>query len=272
MAAGKIITNLNASIGSTAAKERLSALSKHVKDIPEFTNMQKQRRAILGLMTFGPPGSEASGARITCLEEFNACLDLFQSQGLSEIDTARIYVNGKQEAFTRSANWKRRGLQIATKVYPREPRTHTAEKIAESLSASLKDLGTDTVDIFYLHAPDRTVPFEETMAAVDALHKAGKFRRLGLSNYASWEVAELWNIANEKNLVKPTVYQAMYNAITRDIETELVPCCRKYGIEIIAYNPVSHRSPNLVHLRSQLTIMNPFQVSGRYLLWKIQIL
>ncbi|KAF4470612.1 Aflatoxin B1 aldehyde member 2 [Fusarium albosuccineum] len=196
-------------------------------------------RVILGLMTFGPPGSEANGGRVTSLDEFKASLDYFQKEGYSEIDTARIYVDGKQEGFTREAGWKERGLKIATKVYPKEPGTHTAAGIRSIFETSLKELGTDSVDIFYLHAPDRAVPFAETLEAVNDLYKEGKFRQLGLSNYASWEVAELWNIANERGYVKPTVYQAMYNAITRDIETELIPCCRKYGINIIVYNPLA---------------------------------
>jgi aflatoxin B1 aldehyde reductase len=79
---------------------------------------------------------------------------------------------------------------------------------------SLKELGADCVDIYYLHAPDHSVPYVETLAAVDALHKEGKFVQFGLSNYAAWEVAEIWNICNERGWVRPTVFQAMYNAIS----------------------------------------------------------
>ena len=79
---------------------------------------------------------------------------------------------------------------------------------------------------------------EETLEACNDLFKEGKFVNLGLSNYAAWEVAEIYNIAKERGWVKPTIYQAMYNAITRDIETELIPCCRKYGIDLVVYNPV----------------------------------
>ncbi|OTB07510.1 hypothetical protein M426DRAFT_71632 [Hypoxylon sp. CI-4A] len=196
-------------------------------------------RVVLGLMTFGPPGTESNGARITSIDEFNASLDYFQKEGYSEVDTARVYVDGKQEAFTREAKWKERGLQIATKVYPTQPGIHSADKLKSTFETSLRELGTDSVDIFYLHAPDRTVPFSETIKAADDLYKEGKFRHLGLSNYAAWEVAEIWNIANERGYVKPTVYQAMYNAITRGIEAELIPSCRKYGIDIIIYNPLA---------------------------------
>ncbi|KAF2196948.1 aflatoxin B1 aldehyde reductase member 2 [Delitschia confertaspora ATCC 74209] len=194
-------------------------------------------RVILGLMTFGP--DESAGARITNFDDYTKCLDYFQGQGYNEIDTARVYVGGKQEAWTRDARWKDRGLTLATKIYPTEPGLHKPDRLKETANTSLKELGTDTVDIYYLHAPDHSVPFEETLEAVNELHKQGKFVQLGLSNFAAWEVAEVYNICKERGWVKPTIYQAMYNAITRSIEPELIPCCRKYGIDIVIYNPLA---------------------------------
>ena len=169
-------------------------------------------RVILGLMTFGP--DESAGARITTLDEYNRILDYLQAQGYNEVDTARTYVNGKQEAFTAEARWKERGLTLATKCYPYEPGTHKAENITESFNKSLSELKTDVVDIFYLHAADRSVPFEETLEAVNKLHKAGKFVQLGLSNYTAFEVAEIVIMCKERGWVRPTIYQGMYNAIS----------------------------------------------------------
>ncbi|KAJ6095192.1 hypothetical protein N7467_002705 [Penicillium canescens] len=194
-------------------------------------------RVILGLMTFGP--DRASGARITSLNEFNKCLDYLQQQGYSEVDTARVYVGGAQEAFTAQAKWKERGLTLATKWYPETPGAHKPNVLRENLELSLRELGTNRVDIFYLHAADRSVPFSETLEAVNELHKEGKFVRLGLSNYTAFEVAEIVVICNERGWVRPTIYQAMYNAITRSIETELVHACRRYGLEIVIYNPLA---------------------------------
>jgi aflatoxin B1 aldehyde reductase len=108
-------------------------------------------RVILGLMTFGPDAS--AGARVTSLSEFNVFLDHFQAAGYNEVDTARSYVGGKQEAFIRDAKWKERGLTIATKLWPRKPGMHNSENLTEHFNTSLKELGTDCVDIFYLHAP-----------------------------------------------------------------------------------------------------------------------
>ena len=68
---------------------------------------------------------------------------------------------------------------------------HQPERLKETANKSLSELGTDCVDIYYLHAPDRSVPFEETLRAVNELHQQGKFVQLGLSNYAAWEVAEV---------------------------------------------------------------------------------
>jgi aflatoxin B1 aldehyde reductase len=96
-----------------------------------------------------------AGARITSLSDYNTFLDQFQAAGYNEIDTARTYVDGKQEAFTRDANWKGRGLTIATKLYPTPPGKHKAEVLTEQFNISLKELGAECVDIFYLHAAVR---------------------------------------------------------------------------------------------------------------------
>ena len=112
-------------------------------------------RVILGLMTFGPDAS--AGARITSPSEFTKYLDHLQAAGYNEIDTARSYVGGKQEAFTREAGWKDRGLTVATKVYPNVPGKHKAEVLTAEFNTSLKELGTDCVDIFYLHAAVRMI-------------------------------------------------------------------------------------------------------------------
>ncbi|KAJ5613397.1 Aflatoxin B1 aldehyde reductase member 2 [Penicillium lagena] len=194
-------------------------------------------RVILGLMSFGP--NETDNTRITSLDEYNRCLDHFQQQGFNEVDTARIYAGGKQEAFTAKANWKERGLTLATKWYPLEPGAHKPAVLRQNFELSLKELNTNQVDIFYLHAPDRSVPFAETLETVNDLHKEGKFVQLGLSNYTAFEVAEVVTLCAQRGWKRPTIYQAMYNAITRNIETELIPACRRYGLDIVIYNPLA---------------------------------
>lgn len=103
-------------------------------------------RIILGLMTFGP--DEKAGARITDLNTYKKALDIFQARGYNELDTARVYVDKKQEAFTREAGWKERGFTLATKIrYPSEPGMNTYQNVIDSMNASLKELGTDCVDV-----------------------------------------------------------------------------------------------------------------------------
>lgn len=176
------------------------------------TNAHSRNRIILGLMTLGPDTTH--GARITSLDEFKASLDLFQRKGYHELDTARLYDAGRQEAFTREAQWKERGLSIASKWYPIAPGTHKPEVLEEKLNESLRELGTDSLDIFYLHGPDRGTPYSETLEAVDKLYRAGKFKQLGLSNFSAFEVAEIVTLCNERGWIRPTIYQAVYNAIS----------------------------------------------------------
>ncbi|KAK0629490.1 NADP-dependent oxidoreductase domain-containing protein [Bombardia bombarda] len=195
-------------------------------------------RIILGLMTFGT--DEATGARVTDINEYKKVLDLFQARGYNEVDTARVYIGGKQETFTREAGWKDRGLTLATKIaYPSGPGDNAPEKVLASIDVSLKELGTDSVDILYLHAADRATPFAETLSAIDKLHKAGKFVRFGISNFTAFEVAEIVLTCKYNGWVRPSVYQGMYNAITRGIEPELIVACRRYGLDIVVYNPLA---------------------------------
>merc|ERR1712225_76070 len=111
--------------------------------------------------------------------------------------------------------------------------------LAEHFNTSLKELGADCVDIFYLHAADRSIPFAETLEAVNKLHKEGKFVQLGLSNFTAFEVAEVVMTCKYNNWVRPTIYQGMYNAITRSLEHELIPACKKYGLDVVVYNPIA---------------------------------
>jgi aflatoxin B1 aldehyde reductase len=116
---------------------------------------------------------------------------------------------------------------LATKHYPFEPGQHTEEKLRAALDTSLAALKTKTVDIFYLHAADRSVgvlvykveanhakvPFQETLAAVNKMHKEGKFVNLGLSNYTAFEVAEVCILCKANGWVRPTIWQGKFCAL-----------------------------------------------------------
>ena len=198
---------------------------------------QKVPRVVLGCATMGPPGTNF--ARVTTIEGTKAMFKALQSHGYTELDTARMYNDGKQEAFTRETGVLNEGFTIATKVYPSEAGMHKPERLRHIFETSLRELGQQSVEIFYLHAPDRSVPFEETLEEINQLHQEGKFKIFGLSNYAAWEVAQIAQICISHQWIRPRIYQGMYNALTRALEEELVPCCRYYGIDILVYNPLA---------------------------------
>jgi aryl-alcohol dehydrogenase-like predicted oxidoreductase len=153
-------------------------------------------RLILGTMTIGPDTDK--GARITSLDTYKECLDYLEKKGYKELDTAAAYVGGLQEGFTREAGFQERGFTIASKVMPLKPRDHGPENLPKAWDISLGKLGIDSTDIFYLHAPDRSLKYEETLETVDRMYREGKFKKLGLSNYTSWEVAEIVGICERR--------------------------------------------------------------------------
>ncbi|OCH95535.1 Aldo/keto reductase [Obba rivulosa] len=190
---------------------------------------------LFGTMIMGEPGR--NGVRNSDLNECQQILDVFFKHGHKELDTARVYAEGTTEQYLAKLDLK--GATIDTKVYPTEPGVHAPERLRAKFEESLKALAPHKIRVFYLHAPDRSVPFEETLREVNKMYNEGLFQVFGLSNYASWEVAEIVGICQANGWVRPKIYQAMYNAVTREMEAELVPCCRKYGIRIVIYNPLA---------------------------------
>jgi aflatoxin B1 aldehyde reductase len=116
---------------------------------------------------------------------------------------------------------------------------HGPEHLREALRRSLISLKTDKVDLWYLHAPDRSTPYETTLREVNNLHREGLFNRFGISNYAAWEVAQIVEICDKNGWIKPTAYQGVYNALHRLVEPELFPALRYYGISFYEFNPLA---------------------------------
>ncbi|KAF9581612.1 hypothetical protein BGW38_001311 [Lunasporangiospora selenospora] len=196
-------------------------------------------KIILGTMTFGLDTTNAatSAVRIRGAENVRPLLESFHSFGHVELDTARIYCNGDTEIVLASLPTDH--FAISTKVWPGGPGAHNAENLRKTFSESREALQHKKVDIFYLHAPDYTTPFEETLKAINDLYREGLFKRFGLSNFASWQVMLIYQICKQNGYVLPTVYQGMYNAITRDVAKELLPCLKSLNIAFYAYNPIA---------------------------------
>ncbi|PPQ63338.1 hypothetical protein CVT24_006711 [Panaeolus cyanescens] len=197
---------------------------------------------VMGAMTFGAPGKE--GARVHDIKDVEEILDAFRAHGHTEIDTARVYASGTSEEYLGQIDLASKGLKIETKLAPRqaptgEKITHDEEGLRKHLQKSLDALNVKTLEMWYLHAPDRTVPYEVTLKVVNDLYKEGYFKRFGISNYASWEVAEIVGICKANGYIQPTAYQGIYNAIHRSVEPELLPCLRKFGISFYEFNPLA---------------------------------
>ncbi|XP_049734063.1 aflatoxin B1 aldehyde reductase member 2-like [Elephas maximus indicus] len=167
----------------------------------------------------------------------------FLERGHTELDTAFMYGDGQSESTLGGLGLGLGGgdrkVKIATKANPWDGKSLKPDSLRSQLETSLKRLQCTQVDLFYLHAPDHSTPVEETLRACHQLHQEGKFVELGLSNYASWEVAEICTLCKNHGWILPTVYQGMYNATTRQVETELFPCLKHFGLRFYAYNPLA---------------------------------
>jgi len=192
---------------------------------------------VFGAGSFSLPNMK--GGRLHTVEDCQAALDAYfdHYDGIKVIDTSRIYGGGTSEELL--AKLDIRDAVIDTKCAPLAPGDHKPEKLRESLQQSIAALALRKIRVFYLHAPDRSVPYVETLRGINELYKEGLFEEFGISNYASWEVAEIYVTAKLNGWIVPTIYQGVYNALGRRVEAELLPCLRKFGIRFYAYSPLA---------------------------------
>ncbi|KAG0378482.1 hypothetical protein BGX24_003694 [Mortierella sp. AD032] len=195
-------------------------------------------RIVLGAMTFGLDTTDAATSSVRVRGPSNVApfLETFYAHGHIEVDTARFYGNGDCEVVL--SQLPTAHLTISTKMYPYSAGAHNKENLPKQFRESLKALNASKVDILYLHVPDYDTPYEETVKVMDDLYREGLFERFGLSNYSSWNVAQIYEICKHNGYVLPTVYQGMYNPIARSVTTELLPCLKHYNISFYAYNPI----------------------------------
>ena len=190
----------------------------------------------LGTMMFGDQTSEAEAASI---------VDASRDAGLNAIDTADAYAGGESERITgRLIKADRERWVLATKLAnPMGPgpnqRGLSRRHIMSALDASLQRLGTDGVDVLYLHREDPSTPLEETLTAVAHLIERGKVHHFGLSNFRAWRIARVAEMCRAMGIPTPIVCQPPYNAMSRQIETELLPCCEHYGLGAVVYSPLA---------------------------------
>ncbi|MFN3649474.1 MAG: aldo/keto reductase [Armatimonadota bacterium] len=196
----------------------------------------KVSRLCLGTMMFGGPTDAAESARI-----LGRALDA----GINFVDTANMYNAGESEVVTGRAIASRRAeVVLATKA--RNPmgtgpndqglsRLHLIRACEESL----RRLGTDYVDLYYLHAPDYGTPLEESLEAMEKLVRDGKVLYPACSNYYAYQVAQMLGIQERRGFTRLACVQPLYNLVNREIEVELLPCCRDEGLGVVVYSPLA---------------------------------
>jgi len=190
----------------------------------------------LGTMMFGDRCDEAEAGRIVAEAA---------EVGINFIDTADVYATGESERIVgRLIAAERHHWVLATKAGNRMGRdpneTGLGRKwLLRAIDDSLSRLGTDHVDIFYLHKPDTGTPLVESLGAVVDIIAAGKARYFGISNFRGWQHAEIVRLCDEIGLDRPVVSQPYYNAMNRTPEVEVLPACGHYGIGVVPYSPLA---------------------------------
>jgi len=190
----------------------------------------------LGTMMFGGPTDAATSARIIAKA---------REAGVNFIDSADAYNKGNSEQVVgRAISNNRPNWILATKLAKpmgSDPNRGGLSRrwVLQACDESLKRLGTDTIDIYFLHKEDHATPLEETVRAMAELIRAGKVRYFGVSNYRAWRVAEICNICDRLGIDRPVASQPYYNAMNRMPEVEHFPACAYYGLGIVPYSPLA---------------------------------
>jgi len=191
----------------------------------------------LGTMTFGW-GAERDAAR--------EIFDGYVERGGNFVDTANGYADGASEELVGEfARGRREELVIATKysmpMRPGDPNSggNSRKSMIRSVEASLARLGTDYVDLLYLHMWDGGTPVEEVLRGMDDLVRAGKVLYVGISDIPAWQVARMQAIADLRGWAPLVALQIPYNLVERTVERDLVPMAAAMGLGIVAWSPLA---------------------------------
>lgn len=200
-------------------------------------------RLCLGTMNFGPDCDEATS---------HAILERALELGVDFVDTADVYGKKLGEGVTESilGRWfaqgggRRERVVLATKVYgrmgerPNEGRL-SALHLRRACEASLRRLQTDHIDLYQMHHVDRATPWEEIWQAMELLVAQGKVLYVGSSNFAGWHLAQAQEAARARHFLGLVSEQSIYHLNTRDIEREVIPACRAYGLGLLPWSPLA---------------------------------
>lgn len=203
----------------------------------------------LGCMSFGDPKAGFHSGWVLDEDKSRVIIKKALDQGINFFDTANIYGHGTSEEILGRAIkdfTKRNEVVIATKVFFGDGRSDapnttklSRKAIFHQVEASLERLGTDYIDILYIHRWDYDTPIEETMSALNDLVRAGKIHYLGASAMYAWQFQKAQYAAEKNGWTKFSVMQNHYNLLYREDEREMIPFCQDSGVGLAPYSPLA---------------------------------
>ena len=200
-------------------------------------------RLAFGAMTFTAGNKDIGAVYKVGAELAGKLVGRALDAGINFFDTADGYAGGESEAMLGAALKPHRDrVVIATKVGFRTGPALTRAGLSRrhilwSVDQSLQRLGTDWIDVYIAHREDPYTPIEETLAALDAVVRAGKVRYLGFSNWSAWKAAAALEIQRANGLAPFTHGQMYYSLVGRDVERDVIPMMRRYGLGLTVWSP-----------------------------------
>jgi aryl-alcohol dehydrogenase-like predicted oxidoreductase len=195
----------------------------------------KVSQLCFGTMSFGGDANEEQSARM-----YKACRDA----GINFFDCADAYSKGKAETILgKLMRSERDDLIITSKCFNPmgddiNARGGNRRHILRAVEASLQRLGTDRLDVMFMHRWDAHVPLEETLRALEQLVSDGKVLYLGASNWSAWQIAKSLGVSQMRGWPRIDVIQPMYSLVKRQVESEIFPLAQAEELGVIAYSPI----------------------------------
>lgn len=197
-----------------------------------------------GTGTFGGATEFFKTWGATDVKEATRLVDICLEGGVNLFDTADVYSSGvSEEILGKALKGRRDQALISTKATFRlgdgpndvgSSRYH----LIKACEASLKRLGTDHLDLYFMHGFDATTPVEETLRALDDLVTSGKVRYIGCSNFSGWHTMKSLAVSDKYGLSRYVTYQGYYSLVGRDYEWELMPLGLDQGLGLMVWSPL----------------------------------
>lgn len=198
-----------------------------------------------GTATFGGVGEFFKAWGGTDVAGARRLIDICLEHGASCFDTANVYSQGRAEEVLGAAlSGRRSEVLISTKGtfgMGEGPNDIGASRysLIRACEASLRRLGTDYIDIYYMHGFDATTPVDETLSALDDLTRSGKIRYIGCSNFSGWHLMKSLSISERYGWARYVAHQAYYSLASREFEWELMPLALDQKVGTVVWSPLA---------------------------------